>query len=90
MIVTGAAGSARPKFICKRKHASKYIFAFASKHRRLRGYGANGSAAGHQPAAIEIDRRRDARRGKRKDGKEAGEVRRVMRGGSARRAGREK
>ncbi|MBU9215698.1 hypothetical protein [Burkholderia gladioli] len=90
MIVTGAAGSARPKFICKRKHASKYIFAFASKHRRLRGYGANGSAAGHQPAAIEIDRRRDARRGKRKDGKEAGEVRRVMRGGSARKAGREK
>ncbi|MBJ9663313.1 hypothetical protein [Burkholderia gladioli] len=88
--MTGAAGSARPKFICKRKHASKYIFAFASKHRRLRGYGANGSAAGHQPAAIEIDRRRDARRGKRKDGKEAGEVRRVMRGGSARKAGREK
>ncbi|WP_186095611.1 hypothetical protein [Burkholderia gladioli] len=66
------------------------IFAFASKHRRLRGYGANGSAAGHQPAAIEIDRRRDARRGKREDGKEAGEVRRVMRGGSARKAKREK
>ncbi|WP_186091766.1 hypothetical protein [Burkholderia gladioli] len=90
MIVTGAAGSARPKFICKRKHVSKYIFAFASKHRRLRGYDANGSAAGHQAAAIESDRRRDARRGKREDGKEAGEVRRVMRGGSARKAGREK
>ncbi|MDA0570482.1 hypothetical protein [Burkholderia gladioli] len=90
MNVTGTAGSARPKFICKRKHVPKYIFAFASKHRRLRGYGANGSAAGHQPAAIEIDRGRDARRGKRKDGKEAGEVRRVMRGGSARKTGREK